>query len=88
MAHRKNASNDVSQNRNWDDILVNLVERQNLFRDFVTNQMNNNNNENNGGGRHPDGTNQVPLGGKLLDRFKKIGPLFFSGTTDPEAAEK
>ncbi|XXG82454.1 hypothetical protein AAC387_Pa10g0401 [Persea americana] len=90
MAHRKNTSNGASQNRNWDDILANLVEGQNLFRDFVTNHMNNNSGNNGGGNGHHqgDGVNQVPLGGNLLDRFKKIGPLPFSGTTDPEAAEK
>ncbi|KAJ8635789.1 hypothetical protein MRB53_010056 [Persea americana] len=52
--------------------------------------MNNNSGNNGGGNGHHqgDGVNQVPLGGNLLDRFKKIGPLPFSGTTDPEAAEK
>ncbi|KAJ8619991.1 hypothetical protein MRB53_028520 [Persea americana] len=52
--------------------------------------MNNNNGNNGrGNGHHQgDGVNQVPLGGNLLDRFKKIGLLPFSGTTDPEVAEK
>ncbi|KAJ8638826.1 hypothetical protein MRB53_015520 [Persea americana] len=87
----ENTSNDVSQNRNWDDIFANLVEDQNVFRDFVTNHMNNNNGNNGRGHGHHRGDgvlNQVPLGGNLLGRFKKIGPLPFSGTTDPEVAEK